>query len=83
MEIRSYLAGRYQFVSIDGCNSATLSVLSGVLQGLVLGPLWAHGKAGLGHGHRHGHGHGHGHGYLRMHDGGTRLLDVPMLPLLV
>ena len=36
---------------------------------------WAHGKAGLGH--------GHGHGYLRMHDGGTRLLDVPILPLLV
>jgi len=33
--------------------------------------LGAHGKAGL----------GHGHGYLRMHDGGTRLLDVPILPL--
>jgi len=41
--------------------------------------LAAHGKAGLGH----GHGHGHGHGYLHMHDGGTRLLDVPILPLLV
>ena len=44
----------------------------------------AHGKAGLGH--RHGHGHGHRHGYLRMHDGGTRLLpvlDVPILPLLM
>ena len=37
----------------------------------------AHGKAGL------GHGHGHGHGYLRMHNGGTRLLDVPILPRLV
>ena len=37
--IRSYLAGRCQFVSIDGCNSATLPVVSGVLQGSVLGPL--------------------------------------------
>jgi len=38
------------------------------------GPLkGAHGKAGL----------GHGHGYLRMSNGGTRLLDVPILPLLM
>ena len=37
--IRSYLAGRSQFISIDGCDSPTLSVLSGVPQGLVLGPL--------------------------------------------
>ena len=38
--IRSYLAGRsHQFVSIDGCNSTTLPVLSGIAQGSVLGLL--------------------------------------------
>ena len=37
--IYSYLAGRSQFVCVDGCISNKLSVLSDVPQGSVLGPL--------------------------------------------
>ena len=37
--IHSYLAGRSQFVCVDGCISNKLSVLSGVPQGSVLGLL--------------------------------------------
>ena len=36
---RSYLTNRKQFVSIDNCNSTTKTILTGVPQGLVLGPL--------------------------------------------
>ena len=35
----SYLSNRKQFVCIDDCNSALLSILIGVPQGSILGPL--------------------------------------------
>ena len=35
----SCLTNRKQFVSIDNCNSTTKTILTGVLQGSVLGPL--------------------------------------------
>ena len=35
----SYLTNRKQYVSIDNCNSTTKTILTGVPQGLVLGPL--------------------------------------------
>ena len=37
--VREYLQGRTQRVIIDGCESSTLPVLSGVPQGSILGPL--------------------------------------------
>ena len=35
----SYLTYRKQFASIDNCNSTTKTILAGVPQGLVLGPI--------------------------------------------
>ena len=35
----SYVTNRKQFLSTDNCNSTTKTILTGVLQGTVLGPL--------------------------------------------
>ena len=37
---RTFLLGRRQYVSVDGCRSATSAVYSGVPEGSVLGPLF-------------------------------------------
>ena len=40
--IRSYLLYRSQFVAVEGCNSCTLPVISGVPQGSVLGHFYSY-----------------------------------------
>ena len=37
--VKSYLSNRKQFVNIDGCSSELLSVICGVPQGSILGPI--------------------------------------------
>ena len=37
--VRNYLLQRIQYIAIDGCESQSLSAISGVPQGSVLGPL--------------------------------------------
>ena len=37
--IRNYLCGRIQCVTLENCSSTTKSVLSGVPQGSILGPI--------------------------------------------